>query len=127
MTPVNLVSFLVALAIVDMRYWRKRPHNHAEGPGRSPRWLPVSFRPSSQLSPDAADQETRHYHSYQRQLMRMEADEAFELRGVVVVSLALVLAGTTWAVWYFGGQIFCHFSTRQEGASVASKWRGLQT
>lgn len=40
-----------------------------------------------------------YYHSKQRKLMRMEAAEAFEIRGGVVVGLGLVSLAMLWAAW----------------------------
>jgi hypothetical protein len=45
-----------------------------------------------------------YYHSKQRKLMKMEAEEAFEIRGWVVTVLGLVSLGVTWmglkVVWW---------------------------
>ncbi|KAK4101732.1 hypothetical protein N658DRAFT_506898 [Parathielavia hyrcaniae] len=39
MTPLMFISFLVSLALVDLRYSALRAHYHAAGPSRLPRWL----------------------------------------------------------------------------------------
>ncbi|KAK8083732.1 hypothetical protein PG996_002513 [Apiospora saccharicola] len=72
MTPVNLISFVLGLWLVDLRYRLRRARDHPHPPT-------ASFI----------------------KLMRMEASEAFRLRNRVVVGLALaalfVLWATSWA------------------------------
>ncbi|KAK0703809.1 hypothetical protein B0T26DRAFT_513884 [Lasiosphaeria miniovina] len=114
MTPVIFVSFLVSLAIVDFRYSVRRSHFHAEG-ARRPAWLPqwlhrVIYRyqryqyvarvddEREQRPPDGAAG-GQFYHSKQRTLMKMEADEAFEVRSSVLVLLGLASLGVVWAAW----------------------------
>ena len=92
MTPINLVTFLLSLALVDARLTAQRAtmHSHPPYPTRLPSWLHRALfttRPPSQPAPDARPHEG-WYHSRQRQLMRLEADEAFRLRGAVLAALA---------------------------------------
>ncbi|SPQ18899.1 71a70ed5-14ee-4d00-97da-034e1f121df3 [Thermothielavioides terrestris] len=120
MTPLILVSFLVSLALVDLRYSALRAHYHADADqaSRLPRWLhrivyryrpyryvavdergrPVAEgRPRSPGSPGREAED--YYHSKQRKLMKMEAAEAFEIRGSVLVALGLLSLGVFWAAW----------------------------
>ncbi|KAK4128239.1 hypothetical protein N657DRAFT_561766 [Parathielavia appendiculata] len=120
MTPLMFISFLVSLALVDLRYSALRAHYHA-GPSQSsrlPRWLhrlvyryqPYRYvtvadplgspgrSPASPGSPGSPGIEGEdYYHSKQRKLMKMEAAEAFEIRGWVVTVMGLVSMGVFWA------------------------------
>ncbi|KAL1841506.1 hypothetical protein VTJ49DRAFT_6997 [Mycothermus thermophilus] len=122
MTPVIFISFLVSLALVDLRYSALRAHYHPDDQhrGRMPAWLhriiyryrpyryqavddkgrPAERTPMSPSSPPGSGRQAEdYYHSKQRKLMKMEAEEAFEMRGIVVVVLGLVSLGAVWAVW----------------------------
>ncbi|KAK8140260.1 hypothetical protein PG984_000326 [Apiospora sp. TS-2023a] len=91
MTPVNLISFVLGLWLVDLRYRLRRARDHPHPPSASfmSSWI---WRPK---------EEPFYYHSKQRKLMRMEASEAFRLRNRVIIGLALaslfVLWATSWA------------------------------
>ena len=103
MTPLLFTSFLFSLLLVDLRYSALRAHYHADGQSqRLPRWLHrivYRYRPYRYGDgPDGAGGDG-HYHSNQRKLMRMEAEEAFELRGGVLVALVVVGLGMLWMVW----------------------------
>ncbi|AEO54173.1 hypothetical protein MYCTH_2296430 [Thermothelomyces thermophilus ATCC 42464] len=135
MTPVLFVSFLLSLALVDLRYSSLRALYHADSgdqpPGRRrlPGWLhriiyryrpyryavavdgdgrPVgtTTTPRSPGSPEGGATPSRtareaedYYHSKQRELIKMEAEEAFEIRGVVVLVLGFVGLAVLWAAW----------------------------
>jgi hypothetical protein len=125
MTPLLFTSFLLSLLLVDLRHSALRSHYHADAtqPSRMPGWLhrivyryrryryvavddraqagtptPSPGSPGSPGMGGVAEAED-YYHSKQRKLMKMEAEEAFEMRGVVVVVLGLVSFGVLWAVW----------------------------
>ncbi|KAL2290896.1 hypothetical protein FJTKL_14839 [Diaporthe vaccinii] len=114
MTPIIFVSFLVSLAWVDFRYSIMRSHSHSEEPSRLPRWLHrITYReaPYKYVKVDAthttapaeSSEGTRwYYHSKQRKLMKMEADDAFQIRGTVLVALGLLAVAATWAASWAG-------------------------
>ncbi|KAK2040531.1 hypothetical protein LZ31DRAFT_40846 [Colletotrichum somersetense] len=107
-TPIIFVSFLLSLAWVDIRYTIKRSRNHSQG-GWMPSWLHnVVYRSSpyhyvqvrDQKNPKpTGEKEEWYYHSKQKKLMRMEADDAFQMRGYVLAVLALVSLTVFWGVW----------------------------
>ncbi len=104
MTPVNFVSFLVSLVLVDIHYTRLRMHTHAESRSRLPNWLhnllyrkhPYEYMRQKKNG----SHEPWYYHSKQKKLMKMEAEDAFRLRGTVLVGLAVVAAAGTTAALY---------------------------
>jgi hypothetical protein len=107
MTPITLITFLLSLALVDLRYNMIRSHNHADGPTRLPTWLHrVLYQPSPYqhvMVKDGDQGEVRqdergrwYYHSKQRKLLRMEVEEAFQIRGAVLVALGVGIAVGTW-------------------------------
>ncbi|KAK0618297.1 hypothetical protein B0T17DRAFT_509842 [Bombardia bombarda] len=114
MTPVIFISFLISLAIVDLKYSVRRSHFHAqERPGRMPTWLhrliyryrrydyvPLDQhgQPFDSTSNPPSDSHW-FYHSKQRKLVKMEAADAFEIRGIVQVFMALFALCVTWALW----------------------------
>jgi hypothetical protein len=146
MTPLIFTSFLLSLALVDLRHSALRAHYHADAadattgtqPSRLPGWLhrvvyryrPYRYHvvvdervravgekeskgegqgglesPGSVGSPAGSPGSGRevevedYYHSKQRELMRMEVSEAFEIRGWVVLGLGLVGLGVLWVGW----------------------------
>ncbi|KAH6649975.1 hypothetical protein F5144DRAFT_543072 [Chaetomium tenue] len=148
MTPLIFTTFLISLALVDLRHSALRAHYHADPntntntnrqPARRvlPPWLhrivyryqphryanssprpaagpgssPGSMGGSSDGGGGGAGE---YYHSKQRELMRMEAEEAFEMRGVVVVGLGLAVIYWRWVVGggeYGGGDVAWGVST----------------
>lgn len=112
MTPIIFVSFLFSLAWVDFRYSIMRSHSHSEEPSQLPRWLHrITYReaPYKYVKVDATHTKERagsnegsrwYYHSKQRKLMKMEADDAFQIRGTVLVALGLLAVAATWATSY---------------------------
>ncbi|PNY27866.1 Uncharacterized protein TCAP_02199 [Tolypocladium capitatum] len=131
-TPVAFISFLLALALVDLRYSLVRLRSHAQAPSRLPAWLyALLFRqqpyreslrgrhrgPSSSSSPlypssSSSSQQGStqwHYHNNQRKLIEMEAAEAFEIRDTVLVVLALAAAGGIGAALYAASWLHHHW------------------
>jgi hypothetical protein len=107
MTPINFVSFLISLVLVDLHYSCIRIRNHTEGPSRLPGWLhqilfrpqPYQIRTGDGLQGPYPREEKWHYHSNQAGIMKLEADEAFRVRNRVIIGLAVLLvvvAGTLW-------------------------------
>ncbi len=118
MTPVVFVSFLFALAWVDLRYTAKRRHTHSQAPSRLPGWLhdvvyrqqqPYQYvrvqQQQQQDSSGSGGHPAQHpdgrwyYHSKQRKLLRMEVADAFEIRGTVLFVLGLLCAAASWGLW----------------------------
>ncbi|KAI5462945.1 hypothetical protein BGZ63DRAFT_380076 [Mariannaea sp. PMI_226] len=103
MTPVNLTLFLVSLLVVELRYSLQRAENAHGRDGRAPwKWLPpwlrrlalsVTQQPYGP-SDDHDDEGRWHYHSKQRKLMKMEAEEAFQMQGHILVILVMLMAVT---------------------------------
>ncbi|KAH7326760.1 hypothetical protein B0I35DRAFT_405951 [Stachybotrys elegans] len=104
MTPLNFVTFLVSLVLVDMRFTTMRYHTHSEAQSRLPAWLHgMLFRNNPYQTYDGGGQprqESWHYHSNQKKLMRMEADEAFRMRSSVLVIMAVAAATAVGFVGY---------------------------
>lgn len=111
MTPVNFVAFLFSLFLVDLRYSLRRSHTHSEPPRRLPSWLHSLVYRSHPYGGDrvragAGDQ--WHYHSKQRKLLEMEAEEAFQFRNAMLVLLGVVAIGAATGVWYLVIRVFQH-------------------
>lgn len=127
MTPVIFVSFLASLAWVEFRYSLLCSHSHSEAPSSLPGWLHrvvyqeapyhyvmrvvdgggSSSRPSTPRTVSSSSRYEEvgsrwYYHSKQRKLMKMEVDDAFEIRGPVLMALGLSALVLTWAVWRAG-------------------------
>ncbi|KAK1639120.1 hypothetical protein BDP81DRAFT_392482 [Colletotrichum phormii] len=129
MTPIILVSFLLSLAWVDLTYTIRRSRNHGRQ-GWMPSWLhSILYRKSQYRYADAKDSKTStptttpspkdereefYYHSKQKKLLRMEMDDAFQLRGHVLVVMALVLLATSLA-FAWGGWIVSSWAWRSFG------------
>lgn len=91
-----------------------RSHNHSDVPSRMPRWLhQILYReapyqyvradPSSSRAPAAEKDGTRwYYRTKQRKLMKMEVDDAFQIRASVQTVLGLIALLATWAAWRAG-------------------------
>jgi hypothetical protein len=77
MTPINFTAFIVSLLIVDVRHSLQRSdtYNHSF----YSRWF---------------------YHSNQKQLMKMEADEAFRLRKSALILIASVMVVLVASIGY---------------------------
>lgn len=126
MTPVIFVSFLVSLVWVDFRYSVMRSHNHSDASSGMPRWLhAVLYREApyqyvrvdrSQPANSSSTTDSKwYYHTKQRKLMRMEAEDAFRIRGSVLVVLGLLVVAASWAVWWLGCQLWAVVATRLGG------------
>lgn len=112
MTPVIFVSFLVSLVFVDFKYSLMRSHNHSEATSRMPRWLhtllyreaPYQYVRVDRSKPDTPtagnDGARWHYHTKQRKLMKMEAEDAFRMRGSVLVVLGLLAVAVSCVAWH---------------------------
>ncbi|KAI0482974.1 hypothetical protein GGR56DRAFT_622437 [Xylariaceae sp. FL0804] len=120
MTPVNFVSFLVSLYLIDNYYLdqraggQKQQQQQLQQPRSWSHWLlfrpqrpqPYSWvqRPAGARSDEkgggGGDAEGDwHYHSKKRKLLRAEAADAFELRPAVLgaaLLLGVALAGALW-------------------------------
>ncbi len=81
LAPVLFLSFIISLLIVD-----RRTSSSILSPRSSPRGSPPG-------SPQAEEKnEHSYYHSHQRKLAKNAMDEAFAIRGKVIVGMC-VLAG----------------------------------
>ena len=103
MTPVLFVSFLFSLLFVDLRYSQRRLHTHSEAPSRLPAWLhDIIYRPRPYGGErdEAGTDSQWYYHSKQRKLLEMEAEDAFEVRNTVIALLGVAAICAVWAVWY---------------------------
>ncbi|UNI15278.1 hypothetical protein JDV02_001822 [Purpureocillium takamizusanense] len=123
MTPINFASFIISLVLVDMQYSLRRVHSHAEAPTRLPSWLhsllfcPQPYQPAHyRKDANAAAGGSRdswseqYYHSNQRRLMEMEAEEAFRMRNMVLIVFGLAVAGAAGAAWFFATRLYrCWF------------------
>lgn len=119
MTPVNLTVFLVSLLIVDLRYSLARAENasgRVTAGGIWP-WLPPWLRrvalslsgrgrtPYGTPPGRSVGGGRWHYHSKQKKLMRMEADEAFRMRGAVLAGLAALGLVGGLLLWCAGSRV----------------------
>lgn len=126
LTPINFITFLLSLYLVDCRYEDERARRHAagrsaRGPGEMllPTWLHrVLFSPQpyewvdqrrttttptpGPPNPPNRNDERYYYHTKQRKLMKMEAADAFGLRTPVLLALSLTGAVAAWAAWRLG-------------------------
>ncbi|KAL7629464.1 hypothetical protein AAE478_000984 [Parahypoxylon ruwenzoriense] len=126
MTPINFVTFLLSLYLVDCHYHDKRMREHADRYSRLPTWLLPSwlrrllFRPhpyrwvdrSGKSPPEGVgpgpgrgaegggrEGERWYYHTKQKKLIKMEAADAFELRRTVLLALCGLALCAAWALW----------------------------
>lgn len=116
MTPITLVSFLLSLALVDLRHSIARSHTHAEGePSRMPAWLHALLYRRSPYRYVAVGGEAEvrqddggrwYYRSQQRKLMKLEADEAFQMRAAVVAAMAVAAVAAGWGCWEAGRAVW---------------------
>lgn len=124
MTPVIFISFLASLAWVDFRYTLMRSHSHSDATSRMPRWLhTILYRDTPYQyvrvdrgnpgQPTAGDEGTKwYYHTKQRKLMRMEAEDAFRIRGSVLVILGLAAVLSTWSLWQVTWWLWATMATK---------------
>ena len=148
MTPINFVTFLVSLWLVDYHYHQQREYESARrGPrdSRLPAWLHrLVYKPqqpycwagpgaatttsSSSSSSSSNGGETRwYYHSKQKKLMRLHAAEAFEMRNPVLFAVALTTAAVLlvglWATACAAAWLSRYVSTTTAGGAVAGLMR----
>ncbi|KAK8095780.1 hypothetical protein PG999_013802 [Apiospora kogelbergensis] len=109
MTPINLISFILGLWLVDLKYWYQRehgrPHAAASSSWYAPAWFwkprrrqPYDWVGGAGPTPVRKQNNDRfYYHTKQKKLMRMEADEALRLRNGVIVGMVLVALFVLWA------------------------------
>lgn len=113
-TPVTIVSFLLSLALVDLRYSIARAQAASDDAASPlPRWLRETlYRRSSNVyvrvqgGPEKEGQEGEeqngepwHYQKYHGKLVKMQLDEAFELRGYVLAAIVLAMAVAIMVIW----------------------------
>ncbi|KAI6093678.1 hypothetical protein F4821DRAFT_252680 [Hypoxylon rubiginosum] len=126
MTPINFISFILSLYLVDSHYHVKRMQEHSERYGRIPSWLLPSwldrllFRPQpygwvgqkSTNGPNSAKPERWYFHTKQRKLMRLEAADAFEMRRPVILTMSVVAICAIWAFWRLSQGVLAWSSSR---------------
>jgi hypothetical protein len=114
MTPVNLVSFLISLALIDLQYSLKRASIHAYAESRLPTWLYAivySQRPYVYINADRSktgrqtSSEQWYYSTKQKKLMRMEAEEALRARWVIIVLMIISVAVLVSLVGYIASKM----------------------
>lgn len=105
MTAINFVSFLVALIFIDMRNSMSRSHCHSKGSTCPlPAWLhAVLFHRQPCPAPRYTDEQ--FYHSKQKKLFKMEAEEAFRVRKATIVAMGAVAVGASASGYYVVGWI----------------------
>lgn len=111
MTPVIFVTFLISLVVVDLRYSVMRSRFHPDEyrySSRLPHWLHriiYRYQPYQYVRLDKSGNPTgRHsyqgfYHSKQRKLMKMEVDDAFQIRRTVLLVVGLLVMLAVWGSW----------------------------
>jgi hypothetical protein len=108
MTPVNFISFLISLYLIDFHYQSKRADGHHQFglQSRLPSWMHhLLFRPQPYQwvnnKPTSPEQSggRYYYHSKQKKLIKMEATDAFELRNTVLLGLLILGGIATWMAW----------------------------
>ncbi|KAI0890083.1 uncharacterized protein GGS22DRAFT_149956 [Annulohypoxylon maeteangense] len=114
LTPFHFVSFLLSLYLIDCYYHDKRIQEHSEQYNRLPSWVLPSWLERRLFSPQpyvwvdrkkretsrAGTNQTRwYYHTKQRELMKMEAADAFEIQRSILVGLCFVLLLSLWLLW----------------------------
>lgn len=115
MTPINFVSFLLSLVVVDLEYSYMRVRNHTEASGRLPTLLHhIIFRSQPYATdirvrsqgPHHYEEEVWHYHTKQGRIMKLEAEEAFRGRNRIIIFLAVFLAIITWVLWHLAKVLY---------------------
>ena len=119
MTGFNFVSFLFSLLLVDIHYTMRRQSTAAttsSSPGSLlPSWLHQLLHPTEpyEASPIGQGPGGRggrggrgYYHSHQKKLFRMEAEDAFRLRNRTLVVLGGLAMGAMGLVWYLAGRAY---------------------
>ncbi|KAI8222635.1 hypothetical protein K4K55_010501 [Colletotrichum sp. SAR 10_96] len=129
MTPIIFVSFLLSLVWVDLKYTlkRSRGRGHHHGGGWMPSWLhsivyrhsPYTYMQKESTTPNPSPRSSPreepgefYYHSKQKKLMRMEMDDAFEVRGQVLVVVGAASLATLWGFWMLTSWVWRGVSLR---------------
>ena len=128
MTPIHFTTFIISLFLVDVWYTIQRSYTHAHPPppprgatgSLLPGWLRALVFYQDDLygregesgdgygdgDDDGPRHSTRprrrrpwHYHSNQKQIMRMEAEEAFRVRGTVLAALGIGVVLAVAGLW----------------------------
>jgi len=114
-TPVIFVTFLVSLVLVDLRYSVERSHLHPDDySSRLPHWLHriiYRYQPYQYVRLDKNGNPTGQraydgfYHSKQRKLMKMEVDDAFQIRRTVLFVMGLLIMLAVWGLWHLSAWV----------------------
>jgi hypothetical protein len=106
MTPINFITFLMSLLLVEVHYTIRRYRNsHDAANSRLPAWLHnMLYRPQPYQYARMGSQEPLQtgawfYHTKQKKLMKMEAEEAFAMRSTVLLLMAVAVAAGTGLTW----------------------------
>ncbi|KAK4207259.1 hypothetical protein QBC37DRAFT_299100 [Rhypophila decipiens] len=134
MTPLIMISFLVSLAIIDLKYSIRRSSFHGD-PSPPASWVPswlerqlCKFRPyryivgcppcevrkrnDSEHHQHEPEQwngiwGTSFYRTKQRTLMKMEAADAFEIRTKTLAALVVLSLFLLWCTWRLLSWVVC--------------------
>lgn len=116
MTPINFVSFIFSLVLVDIHYSCVRIQSHGGKSSRLAGWLHrLIFRP--QRIETRGSGATRHreeisyYQSNQGKIMKFEAEEAFRVRNRIIIAMAVVFAIAIMAWWRLMQLIYYRWSS----------------
>lgn len=115
MTPVNFITFILSLVLIDLRYSLQRRQTHSASRSWLPTWLhALIYRPyeNERSKMTHAPHGQWHYHTKQKKLFKMEADEAFKFRNTMLFVLGVASLGGLAGLWYTMGYI-------------AQRWRQL--
>ncbi|KAF5655994.1 hypothetical protein F25303_179 [Fusarium sp. NRRL 25303] len=107
MTPVNITVFLFSLLLVDFRHTASRNDFYGTGNSQAkwvPRWFLQPYQHIGHRDHDAHG--CWHYHSKQKKLMKMEADEAFQMRSYMLMFMAVALALAASAAWFLTSRLY---------------------
>lgn len=110
MTPIHFTTFVVSLIIIDWWYTLLRSYTHSHsGTSRLPGWLHGLIYQEQPYAYGRADRDgdrAWHYHSKQKSLMRMEAEEAFRFRKTVLVGMAVGGVLTVASIWTMSRHVY---------------------
>ncbi|KAI0013509.1 hypothetical protein F4779DRAFT_564009 [Xylariaceae sp. FL0662B] len=119
MTPINFVSFLLSLYLVNYRYDHQRAQGHYHHPssGYLPQWLfHLLYRPQPYQwvdrgpAPPNRDDERWYYHTRQKKLFKMEAADAFELRYTLLLGLCALALAVAWLFYRLGFGLWARYA-----------------
>ena len=115
MTPINFVTFIFSLVIVDLRYTLLRSQSHSRAPSRLPGWLSAILYREQPYSYETRLHDARgragedgpwYYHTKQKKLLKMEADEAFKFRTTMLFLLGTCMMGAVVGFLYLVRGLF---------------------